>query len=254
VTERTERVAPTRPRTRRRPVLAVAAVLATVAGAPRPAAAETPVERARVVAPAGVSIDGGGSTTEFTLQLPAGASCPGDSANDGYRVNSYMVPITLDPGSVTYDGLGPTPLTLGDAGTFVQPLYDIATNSFASAQTADAAAPGEPGPIVNLPAFSFAVFAPGDVPPGRYHLGIACTLLNQIVALWDAELIVTTARDDAPAQIHWTVPDVDPPGGSSDPTVAIGVIAALAAVALTIHRTRRRASPVPLTRSSSEER
>ena len=31
------------------------------------------------------------SDTTFTLRLPAGAACTGDSANDGYRVQSYMV-------------------------------------------------------------------------------------------------------------------------------------------------------------------
>ena len=51
----------------------------------------------------------GGSRTAFALRLPNGASCPGDSADDGYRVNSFVVPATVRVEDIAFDGQGPTP-------------------------------------------------------------------------------------------------------------------------------------------------
>lgn len=218
------------------------------------AAQSVDVRRAEVVAPSGRPIDGGGSATPFTLRLPDGAACPGDSANDGYRVNSYMVPLDVDPTTVTYDGTGPVPATLGINGSFRQPLYDLVTHPFVSHQTAEAAAPGAPGPIVNVPAFSFGVFARGDVPSGRYHVGIACTRLNEIEVVWDAELQVTEDAGDEPASLRWTTvgsTSNEDTGPSS--ALAVGAAAAVGAVVL-IGRARRRRPPRPAVPTTQEER
>jgi uncharacterized protein (TIGR03382 family) len=193
--------------------------------------------RAQDVGGAVVSPNEGGSATPFSVRLPDGSTCPGDSANDGYRVNSYMVPGAVDPAEITYDGLGPTPAAYGDHSTFREPLFDIETNSFASAQTADAETPGEPGPIISIPMFSFGVYAPGDLPAGRYHIGIACTLINEIVTIWDAEIVVTRSNDDEPAQIRWRVADGS---RASTGTSNVGApVAVLAVVVVVLVRRRR---------------
>ena len=133
-----------------------------------------------MVAPDGGRLDEGGSTTEFSLELPSGAQCPGDSAFEGWRVNSYMVPEVVDVARLTYDGLGPAPAGLADYERFRQPLYDVGTSPYASALTAAVQEQGDPGLIVDIPTFTLGVYSSGDVPAGRYHVGIACTLLNEV--------------------------------------------------------------------------
>ncbi len=47
-------------------------------------------------------VPSGGSSTPFTVALPPRAACPGDTAHDGYRVYSYLVPKGTDLSSVTF--------------------------------------------------------------------------------------------------------------------------------------------------------
>lgn len=196
--------------------------------------------RAQDVGEAMVSPREGGSRTAFTVRPPEGSTCPGDSADDGYRVNSYMVPSTVAPNAITFDGLGPTPQSFGDYATFREPLFDLETNSFASAQTADAERPREPGPIINIPRFSFAVYEPGDLPVGRYRVGIACTLLNEVVTIWSAELVVTSAPSDRPAQVRWSViADAADHASGAPGAPIVWAVVALGAGALLIHRRRK---------------
>jgi MYXO-CTERM domain-containing protein len=204
-------------------------------------AGSAPLASAQDIGDASVQPREGGSSTPFTVRPPDGATCPGDSADDGYRVNSFMVPAGVAPTAITFDGLGPTPPAFGAYETFREPLFDLETNSFVSAQTADAEAPREPGTIINIPAFSFGVYTPGDVPAGRYRIGIACTLLNEITTVWDAEIVVDAASDDEPAGIRWRV---DAPAGAEDGTDAAAPLAALAvAVLMGAFAIRRRRRP-----------
>lgn len=202
-----------------------------------PASAQEPEVGVAHVTPAE-----GGSTTPFRVDIPPGASCPGDSAEDGYRVNSYMVPVAVPALEVTFDGMGPTPASFGTYDTFREPLFDIDTNSFVSRQTANAEAPGDPGPILELPEFSYGVYEPGDLPPGRYRIGITCTLLNEIVLIWDAEVEVTEDADDDPAQIRWRVVSAPPVEEASDSSFAVGSLAvgAVLATGLAVFAIRRR--------------
>lgn len=194
----------------------------------------------------------GGSATEFSLRLPDGASCPGDSANDNYRVQSYMVPSTANPAEILYDGLGPVPFALGSWATFRQPLYETGTSAFTNAQTANANAPGEPGPIVNIPPLFFGVYGPGELPPGRYNVGIACSLYNQPVRYWNTEVVLVASADDEPSGITWNLPDSDGPAvrsGGLGGVVAGGGLAVALAVAV---YARRRLRPRTLTESPED--
>lgn len=177
----------------------------------------------------------------FSIRLPNGASCPGDSANDGYRIQSYMVPDTVGPAAVTYDGLGPKPNVLGVWDRFRQPLYDTGTSPYSSALTDVAPAPGQPGLIINIPSFSFAVYGDGELPEGRYNVGISCTLLNDLKRYWNTEIVVTRDPLDKPAGIAWQRTGATAPRDSSGlPTAAIAV-GAVAVACLGFVLSRRRA-------------
>ena len=62
---------------------------------PRPCTAGRPPSPDRGPRPP-ASCGSGGSSTPFTVVLPANASCSGDTAHDGYHVYSYLVPRGTD--------------------------------------------------------------------------------------------------------------------------------------------------------------
>ncbi len=144
------------------------------------------------------ALGGGGSRDLFSLKLPDGAACPGDSANDGYRIQGFMVPATDDPATLRYKSIQPE----GDGRWG---LFDEYTTSYAQILTAKRDEPGGPGLIINIPRFTLAVFPPGELGPGRYRIGIACTLYNETVRYWDSEMTVTRDPSDEPAEITWSV-------------------------------------------------
>lgn len=138
----------------------------------------------------------GGSATVFTLRLPDDASCPGDSANDQYRVQSFIVPVADDLGALTYETIKPE----GD-GRWA--LYDTDTRPVVHALTEPNNGGGQPGRIGGIPPFSFAVFPPGELPDGTYHIGIACSLFKETVRHWATQLVLTAAPADEPGRLRW---------------------------------------------------
>ncbi len=190
-------------------------VVAALAAIAVPLMTATPASAAgSLQGPATISTQSGDSNTNWNLTLPAGAACTGDSASGGYRVQSYMVPASVDPSTLQFGSGGPTPSGLG--GSFAQPLFDTASNPYANVQTANASTAGGPGPILPPPSFNFKQFVPGNIPAGVYNLGIACTLggasTTQMSNFWNVQMTVTTsASDTGPAGITWqngTVPTV----------------------------------------------
>lgn len=189
--------------------LTVAAALPLSLATPA-AAAPTPSGSATVT-PASSS----NSNNPFTISLPAGAACPGDSANDGWRITSYMVARSVDPATITFDSSGPIGNQYGSPqSTFRQPLYDTTGSPYVAGQTAAATPPPGPGPIVGLPSFSFNAFTdlPSGfgIPPGEYNIGIACILpvpgATPIDRFWNQTITVTTNNaDPGPADISWVV-------------------------------------------------
>jgi len=192
-------------------VVAVAALIVLAVTAQsllRASAAGTNAGNATVTDPqTNQPLTSGGSSTSFTLKLPAGAACTGDSATGQYKVQSYMVPSNVDPGSLQFGSTGPQPTAFG--ANFKEPLYDTNGTAYVNGQTANATTPGGPGPIINIPTFNFAVYSPGNIPAGIYNVGIACTLgpasTTQEDKYWNVQLTFTTDQNDSPAQIHWTV-------------------------------------------------
>ncbi len=197
----------------------------TVAGA-----AGTQVGTAGIVKPndgtpgGGTTLTGGGSATPFTLLLgPGTPSCPGDSANDGYLVMSFMVPAAADVSALQFDlTLGPTPLATG-AG-FRQPLYEVGSGStYVARQTANADTAGGPGTIVEFPAFDLTGFTATTLPAGQYALGFACTLgvpsATQMKSYWVGHIEVKADTQD-PGGFTWKV--VDTPSVVTTTTAASG--------------------------------
>lgn len=218
-------------------VIGVVAVIASP-GAGSAAAQGERAGSATVVAPGGSALDRGGSGTPFTLELPAGASCPGDSANDDYRIQSFVVPADVDPGGLTYESTKP-------AGEGLWALYAVSSDPFVQGLTAIAVDPGDPGLIDQMPTFDFAVFPPGTLAEGVNRIGIACTLYNETVQYWDTEIDLTNTPADEPAQLTWVA--VGAPadaGSSSNPLIWVG-LGAVVLVLITgaVVVTRRRRSP-----------
>ncbi len=186
------------------------------------------------------AMSGGGSNTLFSLKLPDAAACPGDSADGGYRIQGFMVPTTNDPASLRYNSVKPE-VEHGWG------LYDELTASYANILTARGEEPGGPGRINELPRFTLSVFSPGMVKPGRYRIGIACTLHNETMTYWDGELLIERDASDKPAEIHWSVVGVEDNTTASEDRSAAIVIAAIALFALGIGllTTRIRARRAP---------
>ena len=205
---------------------------------------------AEIVSPSsGAPLRSGGSRTAFRVKLPDGAACKGDSARAGYRVQTYLVPETVDPGSLAFDADGPSAVE----GQFRAPLYDTTANqgSHVNQLTVEASPAGGPGTIIQpLPAFDFAVFDPAlgfPFTPGVYNVGVACTLgppsPTQQEKHWNAVMSMTAdPSDPGPAKITWETTAAT--GGASTrssswpPAAGIAAVVAAGAGAVLVRRRR----------------
>lgn len=183
-----------------------------------PAGAAATAGTAQVIVPMGEDqvdggklLDSGDSSTDFSLLLPDGAACTGDSAAQDYRIYSYFVGGEIDPTSLEFLGsAGPQPEAFGaPLAEFRQPLYDVFGSPFNAAQTANAEDDDGPGLIVNIPAFSLAVFEEAtNLPLGEYNAGIACWGPGADPGLdkfWNVRFTVeANANDAGPVGISWT--------------------------------------------------
>ena len=175
------------------------------------AAVGKPVDSGEVVVVdvQGRSLTHGRSATEFTLHLPQDAACPGDSAIDQWRVQSFIVPATEDPGTLKYGVIGPE-------GNAQFALYELNTRPFVNILTRPNVGPGEPGMISLIPTLGFAVFPPGTLPDGRYRIGIACTYFRETAKFWDTEIVITASPNDNPGHLLWRLENVPENVGQSD--------------------------------------
>ncbi|MEZ5250274.1 MAG: hypothetical protein R2713_14015 [Ilumatobacteraceae bacterium] len=121
-----------------------------------------------IAAPDGTPLASGGSATPYTLVLPEGSTCPGDSANDDWRVQTFLIPASHDPGQVEYGVIGPE-------GTQF-PLFAFDTKPYAHQLLPVNAGPGMEARIPLLPELTFTIFPPDAVAPGRYRIGVAHVL------------------------------------------------------------------------------
>jgi len=150
--------------------LAVAAVFTTVDVAHVSAAATQGPDLA--LKSGGNALTSGGSATSVALTQPVGAACTGDTLA-GYKVQSYMVPASVDPSTLTFNGSGPIPVATGNPtpSAFREPLYSTTGTPIINKNVAVGT-----GLLTNLPPINFAVLAASDIPAGVYNLGYACTI------------------------------------------------------------------------------
>lgn len=247
-------------------VLAAAALVLVLAGPP--ASAQDPpnsdfdveVLDLLVIDQTGAALDSGGGTTLFGVELEGEDECPGDSTHDGYRVDSYMVPLDVDPTELDFSGIGPYPTAFRSYDGFQMPLVKADGNRFAAELTGDAFEAGGPGPIRDLPGFDFASYVPtpgiedwdGGVPAGAYRVGFACTFAGRITNLWETTIAVDDDPADEPVGIRWTVTGPQPRELETAPTKPtalvlglVGVGVAAAVVAVVLHRSSRRSDDPP---------
>ena len=147
---------------RQRAAVAIGMLFLTLMSVAGPASAQTETNPADagaavVVDPVNVNrqLTDGDSTSAFTFRLPEGASCPGDSANDDWRVQSFLVPAGTDIGSLRYRASRPD-------GEKYRSLRFLDGDIFAMELTNPNPGPGRPGEIVALPPMTLAWFPTGS--------------------------------------------------------------------------------------------
>jgi hypothetical protein len=160
-------------------------------------------------------LSGGGSETQFTVDLPAQAACSGDTATDGYHVFSYLVPQGTAVTSVTFGSGGPsTGLGFADVNGY-----------YGSANTAPTT-----GEIINIPSdFEWAdllglgaTAASLDGGTGVWEAGLACApstgaTAGQVSDYWNTQVTFTASTSD-PNGFVWT--DVPGTGSTTSTTAA----------------------------------
>lgn len=182
-------------------------------------------------------LEGGGSATPYSLRLPDGASCPGDTRNDQWAFQTFMVPVDADPSTLEYSVAGPT-------GPYQYALYQEGTQPLTDAILVPNTEPGLPGRIPPIPPLTFSIFPPGEV-EGTYRIGVACTFLRDAAIYWDATIVVEADADDEPGQFTWRTegaPVAQSPGESSSPPLAAAAVGA-GVLAVAVVALRRRTRP-----------
>ena len=183
-------------------VMTLAASAALVGIAAGPASAST-LDGVATIAPPGLTtpLTEGGSSTPFTVALPAQAACTGDTASDGYHVYSYLVTQATDVSGVTFvghpsEGYG---------------LFETAPTKYWGAQNT---APTT-GQIIgipnnfewasaNIPLTTLLYAGSGSSASGVWEAGIACANSSGVLTdNWNIEVTFTASSTD-PGGFTWT--------------------------------------------------
>jgi hypothetical protein len=229
----------------------VTAVAVALIGQARTASAtvDAPQDVGDVVVVAGndgsKEVTHGDADTSFSLRLPSGSTCPGDSAHDQWRTQSFIVPVTDDVTKIKYGAIGPEPWTDGQRYS----LFMFDTRPYVHQLLLRNETEGQPGQIEPIPAMNFAVIAGEKIPSGTYRIGIACTYFGKTAKYWDAQIELTGKYTDSKPQLSWNLVGAPADSGSSGggsgrnaPLVALIGVAAAAAVALVLWNRRTRGS------------
>lgn len=194
-----------------------------------------------------VAIADGDGETPFFVRLPAGATCPGDSANDQWRVNTFVIPAGEDPLQLRFTAGGPEPVwddhfALFDVGTKTSVINQMLQKNDT---------PGNPGVIKPLPQVFMLPIAENGFSSGRYRLGVACTFWAQTTQYWDVEIEMTASQgSNGVGTMSWKVvgtmmaPTSGSDSGGSSSLLIVVVLAGVAAagILVVVRRSRRAAN------------
>jgi hypothetical protein len=178
-------------------------------------------------------LNAGGSQTTWSITLPKLAACSGDTANQAYHVFGYIVPLSVDPATVTYDANGPT------TGF---PLVDTTGSPFVNSNTAIGT-----GQVVTIPDFNWAFFGTADksppavLNPGQYNVGIACAKPDNTTDKFWNVVETFTANAGDPNGETWTAanPSTQTPEAALTILLPLSTVAILAGGAVIIGRRRK---------------
>jgi len=178
----------------------------------------------------------GGSAAPYGVDLPSGASCPGDTAHQGFHIYSYLVPKGVPPAVVSFK--------TGDPSRYFG--YIDYGSYYGAMNTAVGT-----GQIVSLPAaFTWTRLTPHDLfPDGQrtatWEGGIACADTHGVVTnYWNSEIVFTASSSD-PGGFTWRVVQPAAITPSSSPTglwIGLGLIGlaiVFGTVAFTLSRRNR---------------
>lgn len=171
----------------------------------------------------------GGSTTLFTVTLPANAACSGDTASDGYHIYSYLVQQGSSVAAVVQ------PLTFTTQPSAGYGLLDSSGTYFGPANTAITT-----GQVIGIPTdFEWEPLASGvgltgpngllySGSSGVWEAGIACANTSGVLTdYWNTEVTFTSSQSD-PNHFVWSAgpPAVTPevPYTLVLPVLAVGII------------------------------
>jgi hypothetical protein len=188
----------------------------------------------------GRPVTSGDGSTVWLARLPEGATCPGDSANDQWRIQGFFVPVSDDVNAIKYGPAGPTPVMQKQFS-----LYSLDLSPYVHEFLIANGGEGQPGVVPLPPAMSFTLLAQNRFAGGTYRLGFACTYFGTTTQYWDTVIEMSGAPGATDAELSWSVPnpaDVVARTESSRTTVwvLVGVAAALALGVLVLrsrHRT-----------------
>ncbi len=149
----------------------------------------------------------GASSTPFTVALPPRAACPGDTAHDGYRVYSYLVPKGTDLPSVTFVDDPSTGYGLVDGGRY----YGAINTAIHTGQIIGIPNDFEWGELVRHVPLSALLEGHSR---GVWETGLACAdARGNLSDAWNAQ-VTFVARPGAPSRFAWTTE----PGGAPAPS------------------------------------
>jgi hypothetical protein len=146
--------------------------------------------------PSTVTPTTGDGTDVFTLDAvggnpadPTNSYCPGDSANDGYRWQTYITPAAVDPATLTYNADGPVvPAAQSALQAQTWPLLSAAGSFYVNRNTSvnpKGFFDGADAP------FSFSQFPTDLFPSGDYIIGLACTKAQITESYWEVPVTIT---------------------------------------------------------------
>jgi hypothetical protein len=122
-------------------------------------------------------------TTVFSMSpSPAPGICDGNSSTGGYRWQTFITPLAVNPGTLTYSAAGPA-APAGSTG-FTSGLLDNAGNFIIQRNTSAAAT------ITPIPGFNLSALGAG-LTPGAYNIGFACSLAGVTTNFWTSPITVT---------------------------------------------------------------